>query len=197
MLLNFLISLFERNTRVDNRISLVRGDITKLAVDVIVNAANRSLLGGGGVDGAIHDAAGPMLLEECKTLCGCATGDVKITKGYDLLAKYVFHAVGPVWLYFSETHEKEDEQLANCYRKCLKLAVENNLKSIAFSTISTGSYGFPIDRACKIALKEVNEFLEKDTTLESVIFCCFDAYNAKAYVELSELPIQMNLNQPP
>lgn len=161
-----------------NRITTWKGDITKLEVDAIVNAANTSLRGGGGVDGAIHSAAGPELLEECKTLNGCFTGDAKITKGYNLPAKYVIHTVGPVW---NDGKSNEDELLANCYRNSLKLAVENNLKTIAFPAISTGVYRFPLERAIKIALDETKRFLENDDRIKEVIFVAFDGKTFNSY----------------
>jgi O-acetyl-ADP-ribose deacetylase (regulator of RNase III) len=160
----------------DSRIAIAQGDITKLEVDAIVNAANTSLLGGGGVDGAIHRAAGRELLEECRQLRGCATGEAKITKGYKLPAKWVIHTVGPVW---RGGDNREDELLARCYRSCLALTEPNEIKTIAFPGISTGAYGFPMERAARIALTEVREFLEKDTSLAQVIFVAFGdkAYN--------------------
>jgi O-acetyl-ADP-ribose deacetylase len=154
-----------------NKIEIYKGDITKLKVDAIVNAANTTLLGGGGVDGAIHRAAGKELLEECRTLNGCKTGETKITKGYNLPAKYVIHTVGPVW---NGGNHNEDELLASCYRNSLKLAVENRIKTIAFPAISTGVYRFPLERATKIAIDEVTKFLNNYKEIEKVIFVAFD-----------------------
>ena len=160
------------------RIEIVKGDITKLKVDAIVNAANSSLLGGGGVDGAIHKAAGPDLLEFCKTLDGCPTGEAKITPGFKLHAKFVIHTVGPVW---HGGNHSEDLLLKRCYQNSLKLAVENNLKSIAFPAISTGIYSFPLERATKIALKEISTFLESNEEIEKVVFVCFDEITFEVY----------------
>lgn len=165
------------------KILIVRGDITKQKVDAIVNAANNSLLGGGGVDGAIHRAAGPGLLEECKTLGGCATGDAKITSGYNLPAGHVIHTVGPVWRGGSSG---EDELLAQCYRSCFRLAEENSLKTIAFPSISTGVYRFPVDRASRIALGEIKKFLEKNQTIEKVVIVCFTESVYDAYLSASK-----------
>lgn len=148
-------------------IKILKGDITKLKVDAIVNAANRTLLGGGGVDGAIHRAAGKELLEECRTLNGCETGQSKITKGYNLPAKYVIHTVGPVWY---GGYKNEPDLLKSCYTTVLTLAKENNIKTIAFPAISCGVYHFPIDKACKIAYDTVNEFINKNDCFERVIF---------------------------
>jgi O-acetyl-ADP-ribose deacetylase (regulator of RNase III) len=159
-----------------SRIDLTLGDITRQAVDVVVNAANSSLLGGGGVDGAIHRAAGPKLLTECRTLGGCPTGEARITKGYELAARHVIHTVGPVW---DGGGYGEDEDLANCYRNSLALAVQHKLKTIAFPAISTGVYGFPLERATRIAVREVRQFLKDHPQIESVIFVCFgqDAFD--------------------
>ncbi|MBU0763677.1 MAG: O-acetyl-ADP-ribose deacetylase [Bacteroidetes bacterium] len=161
-----------------DRIELIRGDITKLNVDAIVNAANNSLLGGGGVDGAIHRAAGPELLQECKTLNGCPTGDAKITKGYKLPAKYVIHTVGPVW---HGGERDEPELLGSCYRKSLLLAKEHGIESVAFPNISTGVYRFPKLLAARIAIREVNTFLEKNRSLKKVVFAVFDDENMNIY----------------
>ena len=155
-----------------------KGDITKLKVDAIVNAANTSLLGGGGVDGAIHRAAGPQLLEECRTLDGCPTGEAKITKGYNLPTKYVIHTVGPVW---NGGNNNEDNLLSNCYRGSLRLAVENNIKTIAFPAISTGVYHFPLERATKIAITEAKNFIEQNDELEKIIFVAFDERTYDCY----------------
>ena len=161
-----------------SRIEVQQVDITTLAVDAIVNAANSSLLGGGGVDGAIHRAAGPRLLAECRTLGGCPTGEARITKGYDLPARHVIHTVGPVWHGGSSG---EDELLANCYRNSLTLAAENHVKTIAFPAISTGVYGFPLDRATKIAVREVRAFLDAHAEIEQVTFACFSPEAARLY----------------
>ena len=161
-----------------DRIEIFKGDITKLKIDAIVNAANSSLLGGGGVDGAIHRAAGPKLLEECRKLNGCNTGEAKITDGYNLPANFVIHTVGPVW---NDGNYNEDELLTNCYLNSLKLGGENKIKSIAFPAISTGVYGFPLERATQIAIKTVKDFLENDKSIQQVIFVCFDENTYKTY----------------
>ncbi|OGF66887.1 MAG: O-acetyl-ADP-ribose deacetylase [Candidatus Fischerbacteria bacterium RBG_13_37_8] len=165
-----------------DRISIIRGDITKQEVDAIVNAANNSLLGGGGVDGAIHHAAGPGLLGECRKLNGCETGEAKITGGYNLPSRWVIHTVGPVWM---GGENDEDEKLAQCYHNSLALAVQHTIKTIAFPAISTGIYGFPLERACRIALAEIKKFLSTETTLEKVILVCFDKRTYDCYKELS------------
>lgn len=168
----------------NDKIGIIRGDITKLRVDAIVNAANKRLRGGGGVDGAIHRAAGPELLKECKTLGGCETGSAKITKAYELPCKKVIHAVGPV--YDSSEIKESAQLLAGCYTTSLKLAVENECKSIAFSALSTGIYGYPSLDAASIALKTVREFLEGDSgdQLDKVVFCTFEMKEVHVYNKL-------------
>jgi O-acetyl-ADP-ribose deacetylase (regulator of RNase III) len=161
-----------------SRIRIAQGDITKQAVDAIVNAANTTLLGGGGVDGAIHDAAGPELLTECRALGGCATGDAKITRGYRLPAKWVIHTVGPIWR--GGTH-REPELLASCYRRCFELACQQIVRSIAFPAISTGAYGFPREQAAAIAAREVMEFLANDDQMQKVVLVGFDSSTCAAY----------------
>ena len=163
-----------------DRIEIIQGDITQQAVDAIVNAANCSLLGGGGVDGAIHRAAGPELLSECRTLHGCETGKAKITRGYRLPAKYVIHTPGPVWR--GGTH-REDELLASCYRSCLELAEENGCKTVDFPSISTGVYAFPVERAADIAIRTIGAFLAGHPAVERVRMVCFDEGTKKAYEE--------------
>jgi O-acetyl-ADP-ribose deacetylase len=160
------------------RIELVEADITDLPVDAIVNAANNSLLGGGGVDGAIHRAAGPALLEECRKLKGCATGDAKITNGYQLPARYVIHTVGPVW---HGGASGEEELLASCYKKCFELAEKNQVRTVAFPAISTGVYGFPKAKAARIAVRETLKELAVNAEIEKVLFVCFNTATRDAY----------------
>ena len=161
----------------DSKIDIVRGDITKLDVDAIVNAANTTLLGGGGVDGAIHRNAGPELLAECRTLCGCKPGEAKLTRGFHLPARFVIHTVGPVW---RGGQRGEPGTLANCYRNSLQLAVENEIKTIAFPAISCGAYGYPTPEAAQIALKTTRDFLATDESIEKVTFVLWgeDVYDA-------------------
>jgi len=161
-----------------DRIFVEKGDITKQKVDAIVNAANNSLLGGGGVDGAIHRAAGPELIEYNRRLGGCLTGEAKISPGFNLPVKYVISTVGPIW---NGGNHNEDELLANCYRNSLEMAAENDVKTIAFPSISTGAYHFPLERAAKIAVREVKKFLEKNDSLEKVIFVGFDDETVSTY----------------
>jgi O-acetyl-ADP-ribose deacetylase len=165
----------------ESRIAIVEGDITRLPVDAIVNAANTTLLGGGGVDGAIHRAAGPELLAECRTLGGCATGQAKITRGYRLPAKFVIHTVGPVW---RDGQHGEDELLAGCYRNSLALAEPHGLRTVAFPAISTGAYGFPPEPAARIALAEIQKFLERNHTVERVTLVCFGKTALEIYTNL-------------
>jgi O-acetyl-ADP-ribose deacetylase (regulator of RNase III) len=154
-----------------NRVEVIQADITKLTVDAIVNAANSSLLGGGGVDGAIHRAAGLKLLEECRELNGCAPGQAKITNGYRLPARFIIHTVGPIW---QGGNKEEAKYLAACYRSSLQLAVENQLQTIAFPAISCGIFGYPIHKAAVIATQEVNIFLDKDKHVSKIYFACLD-----------------------
>jgi len=163
-----------------DRIAIIERDITKLDVDAIVNAANESLLGGGGVDGAIHAAAGPELLEECRTLGGCPTGEAKVTAGYGLPARHVIHTVGPVW---HGGEKGEDDLLASCYRRSLEVAVGSGVKTVAFPCISTGVYHFPAERAARIAVETVLDFLSRDKTLEKVTFCCFGQTSVNAHTQ--------------
>ena len=162
------------------RIAITQGDITACDVDAIVNAANRSLLGGGGVDGAIHRVAGPELLEECRTLGGAETGEAKITAGYQLKARFVVHTVGPVW---HGGDRDEERLLADCYRNSLQVAAEHGVKSIAFPSISTGAYRFPMDMAAPIALRTVSEILQSDERIERVYFVCFGGSDLRFYLE--------------
>lgn len=168
-------------------LAIIQGDITTLEVDAIVNAANKTLLGGGGVDGAIHRAAGSQLLEECKSLGGCETGQAKITKGYNLPAKFVIHTVGPVW---NGGKLNEDKLLANCYANSLKLAEENRLAGIAFSSISAGAYRFPLERAAHIALTETGSFLKSSQHIQKIIHVCF---GDEAFRIFSKLKTELGL----
>ena len=162
------------------KIKIVQCDITKLDVDAVVNAANNSLLGGGGVDGAIHRAAGPGLLEETRNIGGCPTGEARVSGGYDLPAKWVIHTVGPVW---KGGGQNEEKRLAHCYRNSLAAAVEKGAKTVAFPAISTGVYGFPLKKATEIALRETGQFLESDDFLDQVIFVCFSKKALSTYEE--------------
>ena len=162
------------------RIEIIEGDITRQEVDAIVNAANTSLLGGGGVDGAIHRAAGPELLEETREIGGCPTGEARVSKGYRLPAKWVIHTVGPVW---SGGNNDEDALLAGCYRNCFREAVKLGIKSIAFPSISTGAYRFPLDRATEIALTEISRLLLNNDTLTKIMFVCFGERVLNSYKE--------------
>ena len=162
-------------------IEIIQGDITQQDVDAIVNAANNTLLGGGGVDGAVHRSAGPALLEECRTLGGCPTGEARITNGYDLRAKHVIHTVGPVW---HGGTRNEPESLANCYRNSLDLAAEHGVRSIAFPSISTGVYGYPIGKASKIAVTTVRKWLDDPGPIELVRFVCFNGGDFEVYQRL-------------
>jgi O-acetyl-ADP-ribose deacetylase (regulator of RNase III) len=163
------------------KIKLLQADITTLQVDAIVNAANNSLMGGGGVDGAIHRAAGPEMTKECRALKGCATGHSKITKGYRLPAKFIIHTVGPVW---NNGTQQEEELLASCYKTSLQLAMEHGIRSIAFPSISTGAYRFPFDKAGKIAIQTINEFLKENETIDEVLLVCFSENDLKQYTRI-------------
>jgi O-acetyl-ADP-ribose deacetylase (regulator of RNase III) len=164
-----------------NKIELIWGDITETKVDAIVNAANNSLLGGGGVDGAIHDVAGDELLKECEKLGGCNTGDAKITKAYKLPSKYVIHTVGPIW---KGGKNSEKELLSSCYKRSLEMAIENGVKTIAFPNISTGVYLFPMELAAETAIFEVKKFLQEHSEIEKVVFVCFNKANYDLYDKL-------------
>jgi O-acetyl-ADP-ribose deacetylase (regulator of RNase III) len=166
----------------EDKIEIIQADITTLEVDAIVNAANPSLLGGGGVDGAIHRAAGSELLDECRTLGGAQTGEAKITKGYRLPARFVIHTVGPIWK--GGTHQ-EPELLKSCYQNSLQLAKDNELASIAFPSISTGVYGYPIDKAARIALSTVRSWLREHPLPERAVFCCFSSSDVEIYEQLA------------
>jgi O-acetyl-ADP-ribose deacetylase (regulator of RNase III) len=167
------------------RIEAIQGDITKLEVDAIVNAANSTLMGGGGVDGAIHRAGGPKILEECiitrNKKGGCPTGEAVLTSGGNLKARYVIHTVGPVW---TGGNKNEEQLLSSAYRNSLQLAIDHGIRSVAFPNISTGVYGFPKDRAAHIAIQSVNDFLQSDDSINHVVFCCFDEENYKIYSTL-------------
>jgi O-acetyl-ADP-ribose deacetylase len=166
-----------------SRLKVIKGDITQQRVDAIVNAANNSLLGGGGVDGAIHWAAGPALLEECRKLNGCKTGEAKITGGHNLPAHYVIHTVGPIW---RGGNDNEDELLASCYQNSLALAVEHDVRTIAFPSISTGAYRFPVQRASLIAVGEIAAFLRENSTFRQIIIVCFNDQTYEAYSSAAE-----------
>ena len=179
-IINLLYTMESKGYKM-NKIKIIQGDITKLAAHAIVNAANSSLLGGGGVDGAIHRAAGRELLEECRLLGGCETGQAKITKGYKLPARFVIHTVGPVWR--GGAHG-EVELLYACYRNSLVLAAQNEVKTIAFPCISTGVYGYPFDAACEVALRAIGDFFREDTSISEVLLCCFDNADFSRYREI-------------
>lgn len=166
-----------------DRFKVIQGDITTLEVDAIINAANSSLLGGGGVDGAIHRGAGPQLKAECKQLGGCRTGNAKKTKGYNLPVKWIIHTVGPVW---QGGGNNEDQLLADCYRNSLGLAVELGAKTIAFPSISTGAYGFPLERAAKIAVREIGDFLKRDQSIKEVVLVAFDSVTQQQYRQAAD-----------
>ena len=169
------------NNTICNKIDVWQGDITTLKVDAIVNAANKSLLGGGGVDGAIHRAAGPGLLEECRTLGGCPTGEARITKGYNLPAGYVIHTVGPV---YSRSNPKVSQLLASCYKNSLALAAEYKLKSVAFPAISCGVYGYPVEEACQVAVKTICDCLQSAPGIEKIILAVFSKHDFEVYQDI-------------
>ena len=168
------------NGAVRDRLEVVEGDITKQAVEAIVNAANTTLLGGGGVDGAIHRAAGPELLAECRTLGGCANGQAKLTRGYRLPAKWVIHTVGPVW---RDGQHGEEELLASCYRNCFALVEQHGIRTVAFPSVGTGAYGFPMARAARIAVTEAKGSLERNASIEKVLLVCFGRSAQQVYAE--------------
>lgn len=165
------------------KIEIIQADITKLFVDAIVNAANSGLLGGGGVDGAIHRAAGHQLLEECRSIGGCPTGEARLTKGYNLPAKYVIHTVGPVW---HGGNKGEAGKLADCYRNSLEMALVNNIRTIAFPAISTGVYGYPIKEACRIALTEISAFINQHNQIDKVVLVCFGNEVYESYMDIAK-----------
>jgi O-acetyl-ADP-ribose deacetylase len=177
----YFVRIIQKTKAMNQRIELYHGDITKLSVDAIVNAANNTLLGGGGVDGAIHRAAGKGLLEECRQLNGCSTGDAKLTLGYNLPARYVIHTVGPVW---HTGNQKETQLLRSCYEKSLILAETHGIESVAFPNISTGIYGYPKEDAAQIAIETVVGFLQTHDFPRKVIFCVFDMENFEIYNEM-------------
>jgi O-acetyl-ADP-ribose deacetylase len=179
------VFIFDSIEPMTGKIKIIRGDITEMDCDAIVNAANSSLLGGGGVDGAIHRAAGPELLEACSHLNGCPAGKAKITPGFRLKAKFVIHTVGPVW---HGGGDNEEELLSSCYRESLSLAAASGYTTVAFPNISTGVYRFPKPEAAKIALREVSRFLESENTLKDVFIVCFDNENLEIYKELCNPP---------
>lgn len=168
-----------------DRIEVIKGDITKQHVDAIVNAANNSLMGGGGVDGAIHKAAGPLLAAECMELNGCPTGEARVTGAYNLPARWVIHTVGPVW---KGGNRREEDLLANCYRNSLLLAVQEGARTIAFPSISTGAYGFPLDRAAPIAVHEIERFLSRNSSISCVTIVCFSDDAFAAYTSAMRVP---------